>query len=333
MPAILFTEEAKSFLENKSYLLSTPNVVSLGFSNEEVDGKETEGKIFRVGVIKKLPKENIKDPDIFIPKFFEHTRNSNDEEVVIPVIIVEEGELVWNYRGDEPENQFPADQPANPFSVEPEPPYKGASLIKNAALKEVGCLGANALYEGSYRLLSAAHVLTKFNRDYIGTQILVGDKNGNMVEIGATVTDQVDAVVYDTPTETPEYATQDLAWAIITPQEGSPEIKELGLPEIIRKINPGECVKYYGGYSMDCEEHVKVTDIMVRMRLTMKTHSGNTIKYVYFKDVCRMEPLHPYLGEGDSGTAILAQSDNALLGILMSKGSISGAYYFCKLML
>ena len=94
MAAILSTEEAKSFLESKRHLLSTPNVVSLGFSNEKVDGKKTGGKIFRVGVIKKLPKESIQHPDVFIPKFFEQTRNSSNEKVVIPVIIVEEGELV-----------------------------------------------------------------------------------------------------------------------------------------------------------------------------------------------------------------------------------------------
>ncbi len=323
MTAILSTEEAKYFLKSKRHLLSTPNVVSLGFSNEKVDGNKTGGKIFRVGVIKKLPKESIKHPDIFIPKFFEHTLNSSNEKVTIPVIIVEEGELVCSLHDVKTAKAGPRN----------EPPYKGASLIKNAALTGQGCLGANAQYEGSCRLLSAAHVLTKFDRDYIGKQILVENEKGEAAEIGATVTDQVDVVLYDTPTEPqPVYAKQDLAWANITKDRGSPEIMEIGTAGSIRKINPGEHVKYYGGRSLDLRENVEVEDIMATMKLRVITPSGST-KYGYFEDVCRMEPLMSFLNSGDSGTAIVAQSDNALLGILMTRSSVPGTYYFCKLML
>ena len=95
MAAMLSTEEAKSFLKSKRYLLSTPNVVSLGFRNEKLDGeKKGRGKIFRVGVIKKLSQDSIKHPDIFIPKFFEHAVTGSDEKVAIPVKVVEEGEIV-----------------------------------------------------------------------------------------------------------------------------------------------------------------------------------------------------------------------------------------------
>ena len=89
MAPILSTEEIKSFLESKRHLLSTPNIVSLGF----IDDEETGGKIFRVGVIKKQPKESIKHPDIFIPKYFEHARDNSNELMAIPVKVVEEGEL------------------------------------------------------------------------------------------------------------------------------------------------------------------------------------------------------------------------------------------------
>ena len=93
------------------------------------------------------------------------------------------------------------------------PPYKGGSLIITADLNLRGCLGANAQYKGSYRLLSAAHVLTAFDRYYVGKNVLVENEEGDYVEIGATVTDQVDVVLYDTPNEpSPVYAKQDLAW-------------------------------------------------------------------------------------------------------------------------
>ena len=94
MAATLSTKEAKRFTESKRHLLSTPNVVSLAFSYEKVGGEKTGRKIFRVGVIKKLPKEGIKHSDIFIPKSFEHTLAGSDKKVIIPVKIVEDGELV-----------------------------------------------------------------------------------------------------------------------------------------------------------------------------------------------------------------------------------------------
>jgi hypothetical protein len=161
----------------------------------------------------------------------------------------------------------------------------------------------------------------------------VQNEEEDWVEIGATVTDQVEVVLYDTSTESqPVYAKQDLAWANITTERGSPEIIQIGTAGSIRKINPGEHVKYYGGYSMDLGDNVEVEDIMATTKVRVITPSGST-KYGYFEDVCRIKPLMSFLNSGDSGTAIVAQSDNALLGILMTRSSVPGTYYFCKLML
>ena len=89
-------------------------------------------------------------------------------------------------------------------------------MIRNAGLNLRGCPGANVQYAGGYRLLSAAHVLTKFDRNYIGKQISVLD-GSQWVDIGATVTaDQVDVVLYDSSTvPDPVRAKQDLAWTNI----------------------------------------------------------------------------------------------------------------------
>ena len=318
MAPSLSTEEARSFLTSKRHLLSTPSVVSLGFIDEKVDGKKTGGKIFRVGVIKKLGKEDITHPDIFIPKFFEHTSKRRNGIVTIPVDVVEEGELVFSHGNENKKRNSP-------------PPYKGGSLIITADLNLQGCLGANAQYKGSYRLLSAAHVLTAFDRYYVGKKVLVENEEGDYVEIGATVTDQVDVVLYDTPNEpSPVYAKQDLAWANITEQEGSPEIEEIGLPSNIRKVVANELVKYYAGKTGDLGSEVQVEDTMAMTKIRTKTSSGST-KYAYFEDVCRTASFQCFMAPGDSGTAIVAESDNALLGITMSASSSSGTCYFSKL--
>ena len=319
MAPILSTEEAKSFLKSKRYLLSTPNVVSLGFINEKIDGNKTGAKIFRVGVIKKQSKENIKDPDTFVPKFFKHSKSNCNEVVHIPVKVVEEGELESLMSGRD----------ANPRN---DAPYKGATLIQAARFKQIGCLGANAQYEGSYRLLSAAHVLTMFCPDYIGNEILVQNNEGKFVKIDATVSGHAQVALYNTLGEPhPEYARQDLAWADITAREGSPEIEEMTeIPNAIRSVEDGERVKYYGGHSTERGNNVEVEDIMAWARIKFFIPSAG-IKYGYFRDVCRFDLNDSRLDEGDSGTAIVAENDNALLGILIAKANSS--YYFCKLKL
>ena len=323
MAGMLSTEETKSFLRSKRYLLSTPNVVSLGFTNEMLDGKKTERKIFRVGVIKKLSGDSIEKPDIFIPKFFEHAVTGSDEMVTIPVDVVEEGEIVAKVT--EPVN--PQGEQVLTIYAAKAAPYQGGSLIKNASLDIKGCLGANAEYKGTYRLLSAAHVLTNFDRQYIGKQVLL--MNGSQwVNIGATVTGQVNVSLYDASTVCyPVFAKQDLAWANITTDRGSPTIIEIGLPTGIRKIEADEEVKFFAGNTEAPETGVQVDDIIAEMKLAVRTPSGET-KYAYFEDVCRINGAIA-VGPGDSGTAIVAENDNALLGILISTSLASS--YFCKL--
>ena len=150
-------------------------------------------------------------------------------------------------------------------------------MIKNASLDQVGCLGANTEYGGTYRLLSAAHVLTNFDRNYIGEQISV--TNGwQWVDIGATVTDQVDVDLYDSSTvPDPVFAKQDLAWANITPDRGSPAIIEIGTPGDIRGIKDDEKVKFFAGRTEALETGVQVDDIYIQyaeMKLGVGTPSG-----------------------------------------------------------
>ena len=316
---MLSDAEAKSFLKSKRYLLFTPNVVSLEMSDEELDGKTTGGKIFRVGVIKKQHEDNIKDPDIFIPKSYEHTKSNSNEAIRIPVKIVQEGELVClsaRRDGAIPRNDAP---------------YEGASLIQVDSL-EYGCLGANIQYQNSYRLLSAAHVLTKFDRNYIGHEIKVRNREGDYVEIGVTVTDQVDVVLYNTPEQEDqqiEFAKQDLAWADIGRSKGSPNIEYIGIPKGIRSPKSGELVKYCAGYSGEIRDRVKVQNIFAHVKV--KFFEENEQMFAFFEDVCRI--IHP--GEpmmhGDSGTAIVSE-DEYLVGILIAMVEPSNkTFYFCKL--
>jgi len=322
------TEEAKRFTESKRHLLSTPNVVSLAFVDEKVNGKKTGRKIFRVGVINKLPKESIIHPDVFIPKYFEHTLADRDRKVIIPVKVVEDGELVAT--GDRPGARAEGGLYMSPDSPAV-PPYKGGLMIKNSQIPEThGCLGANAIYRGTYRLLSAAHVLTKFDRNYLGKEILVQHKHSIYVPMGVKVTDQVDVQVYESPTvNNPVRANQDLAWADITPERGSGDIIEIGEPRPIRAIVADERVKLYAGCRGYIVDDIEVTDINAQVKMCFENPAGHK-RYVFFQEVCLVEDS-VHVDQGDSGSAIVAESDTHLLGILFAHTKKSNCSYFCKL--
>ncbi len=52
-------------MEEYDHWLSTPNVVSIAYCK----GKTTGCKVLRVGVIKKLPQEQVVSPDMVIPQY------------------------------------------------------------------------------------------------------------------------------------------------------------------------------------------------------------------------------------------------------------------------
>ena len=117
----------------------------------------------------------------------------------------------------------------------------------------------------------------------------------------------------------------------ISPDRGSSAITDIGTPGGIREIKGDEKVKFYTGETGKVERDVAVDDIYAEIKLKVETPSGAT-KYAYFEDVCRIE--QPNLaGSGDSGTAMVAEDDNALLGILFSINSMFLTACFCKLQL
>lgn len=303
--------QAKSFLKSKHYLLSTPNVVSLGFIDEKFDGRKTGRKIFRVGVTKKKSKENIKDPDIFVPKFFEYTKSHSNEVVHIPVKIVEEGVL----------ELLISDGKADPVK---NAPRKGASLIRSAPLEDAGCLEADVQHQGSYQLLSTPYVLTRYDHGQGGNEILTQNNEEEYVNTATGVTGQADVVLYKTPTENdPFFTKQGLVSINATEYEGSPKLKDIGTQTRIRRVRKGE-----RGYFEDIGRNVEVEDIAASTILKVSLPDG--IKYAYFTDVCRVNPEELPLNNGDSDSAIVAEDENALLGILIAKSN-SSTYYFCNL--
>ena len=305
----LSASDAKRLIKSHHYLLSTPNVVSLSYRDEKKGGEKTGQKALHVGVIKKLNSQDIVKPDVLLPKFVSF-ETEDKKKVEIRVRVIEEGEIVALAGGT---------------------PYKGGSQIIVAMVLKRGTLGVNTQYKEKYCLLSAAHVLTNFNSiSNVEWSIFArSDSFDKLANTGATVTGQVPVVLYNSSSEpNPTYAKQDLAWANITEEQGSSEIKGIGKVGPIRNPVLNEKAKFYGGRLEYLFEDLVVEDISASVILKVQV-DGET-KYGYFEDVAVISLPGPFPVRGDSGAAIIAERDNNIIGILMGRGSIFHAY-FCKL--
>ena len=296
--------EAKDLLERYKYLLSTPSVVSLSYSSEKKEGKKTGRYVLHVGVIKKLSAKEIKAPDVLLGKTVVYKTLA--KEVDVPVQIVEEGVI----------------QALSP-------PWKGGSQVNTTGVNVEGTLGVNTQYKGKYRLLSAAHVLTLHDRANIGKAINVRTLPYDQYQpMGTTVEGQVDVTLYASSTEPkPVYAKQDLAWATVTQQQGSPDIIGIGAVKGIRDPIEDEKVQFYGAASQELQSDIVVDDTSTTTKVAVKV--GSDTKYAYYEDVCRLDITNADAAPGDSGSAMIGQSDKAIVGILMSTSLVYA--YFCKI--
>ncbi len=294
-------------MEQYAYWVSTPNVVSIDYSEETTPGLE----VLRVGVIKKLPREQVVHPDIEIPQYV--LFQTPKERVKVFVEQVEEGPIV-------------------PLGA----PYPGGSHLKTDGLSTYGCAAATVTFMGESRLLSAAHVLTNFDPKNIGRKIYLRSYNYDKVdswERAGVVSGQIGVECYLTDREChPTRATQDLAWAEVDDEVVLPQhIEAIGeVAENTRVPTKGEKVKIFAGESGEKfpnkEEQPKVASTKAVTTIGFQ----DPTRYVYFKDVCRLKCSAGLL-PGDSGSAIVGE-DNAIIGLLFAGSETTlGSYYFCKI--
>ncbi len=285
-------------MKQYSHWLSIPNVVSLAYCEETTPGRD----VLRVGVIKKLP-QNI------IPQGVEF--ETPKERVKVFVEQVEEGPIV-------------------PLGA----PYPGGSHLKTDGFSTYGCAAATVTFRGERRLLSAAHVLTNFDEDNIGKKIYLRSRFGDKWEEAGVVSGHINVKCYPTDNErAPEKATQDLAWANVNDKLAEPQcIEWIGeVAKNVRAPRKKEKAKIFGGVSgsklptRDPPGKVNVASTQTLAKVCM----GPT-RYVYFEDVCLLK-CDATLAPGDSGSAIVGEEDNAIIGLLISGSKIFGNYYFCKI--
>ena len=300
----LSASDSKKLTDCYRHYLSIPNIVSISYCDEKKRDQKTGRKVLCFGVVKKLKCEDIGAPNVLLPKSVPF-ETEHKFKIEVPVQVVEEGEIVALNA-----------------------PYKGGSSIKTETIDAKGTLGVNTYYKGVYRLLSGAHVLTQFDESNIGKKVLASSDGEHFEDTIATVTGQVKVVLYDKPAQpAPVYAKQDLAWANITEEKGSPEIKEIGHVGGIRDPVLKELVQFYGGESEDLSKDLEILDVSAKLAVRFMINGAT--KYGFFEDVVKFDLTQAAPLPGDSGSAIIAQRDKAIVGILMSSSMFYG--YFTKL--
>lgn len=294
----LSRSEVASLLDANKFtrrLLSTPNVVSMSYTDEVKKGEKTGKKVLQVGVIKKLNKHEVKRPDIRLPK-----EVLLGQELAVPVQVVEEGELQLFNR------------------------YSGGAQLKVFRGQKIayGTLGARDKERNHYRILSCAHVLTQFKEENIGIPISVAHPGEEPVyeDIGWRVGGQ--AKVKRTRWRKRLLVRQDLAWADVKKNEVSSHVFKIGRVSGKQRPVVGRTVKICGGYSGSLVTGAKIANT----NATTSYNSGA----VEFKNLCYIEGTHGFI-DGDSGSAVIDEETNALVGIFM--GATNIRTYFSAIVL
>ena len=194
----------------------------------------------------------------------------------------------------------------------------------------IGVLGVNITYQGKYRTLSNAHVLTRFDPKGIGNMIRYRSNPSVPFRQLFPVTGQVAVTYYtDCNQPNPVFNVMDIAWGDVTNSAlVSTTINAVGGVSIqpsgaVRAPKSGEEFML-GNYRL--YKSAKITSLIARFRSKTFDSSGATI-YSWWENGIAF--TNPGAGSGDSGTAMVASSDKAVIGLF--KGFSPTRAYGCPI--
>lgn len=205
-------------------------------------------------------------------------------------------------------------------------PAKGGWGVRTTPLGQ-GTLGVNITYQGTYRLLSCAHVLTCYDPALVGTMIYQPARIDPAAAL-VPVTGQVAVTHYtDRNQANPVHNVSDVAYGDITAQLGDPEIEMVGLPAGLRAPDPNTDVDVQLCGLNSGFQGFQIEDFGVRYRSPGVDSAGSEI-FTWWRDGMR----YAHFGgtrPGDSGAAIVADHDSRVIGLHRAGSAAYG--YACPL--
>lgn len=291
--ATMTTAEINEFLFQFRPLLSRSDVVSIDVRHKITCGKRTGDLALVVGVVTKLPRRAMAAA-VRIP---DRVRARTSRGIVeLPTDVVEEGVI--------------------------RALAQGGDVVQTQGLARNGSLGVNIMYQGVYRLLSCAHVLTAFDPQLVGAMIkYAADELGPFQDL-VPVSGQMAVTYYNNKNEhNPAYNVFDLAWADITQAQGDPAIKQIGIPAGIRAPVLNEQVQVYGAISQSLQT-TTVTSVTDQYVVKSQSSTGQDI-YTWWQSGIGLDALVAAFLPGDSGSAVVATADNMVVGLLANIGLVT----------
>ncbi|WP_341835485.1 hypothetical protein WJU16_21640 [Chitinophaga pollutisoli] len=261
------------------------NVVGIYAGVKKKNGKKTgEWSIVMHVQQKKSADRLALDKDTPIPPFIElpiAQRDGGTEMVKVPTDVQEVGLF-----SDDPDPLY-----TNPY--ERMRPCPGGYCVQPQGLNQRGTLGANITINGQYRMISCNHVLS-VNGQY--TQIYQPDTTNNLNFLCPVSGFEF---MYTYPTNDvfdPMYNDTDLAWCNITPQDGAPNVAEIGTPVGFADPVVDEEVKYFGSFTGLNETNLASTTYLGIMKVF-----GN--RYAWFQNMIVLTDNVQMAG--DSGSVLI----------------------------
>ncbi|GAL86048.1 hypothetical protein CbC4_1039 [Sporocytophaga myxococcoides] len=301
----LSREDIEPILEKLQNWLSNTNIVGMYIGKKRIAGLNTGQWAVVVHVIQKKQLSDLNKDD-FIPTSVEfpmpipgggYINESVPTDVVESGPVVEQGSLD-NYKR----------------------PCPGGFQVEGEAVGLVGTLGVNIEYQGTYRLLSCNHVLSKNGQaqNYVYQPVDSLWKWNGLADVSG----YIPLTLYPNRNEpNPEFNEQDLAWCDIDPTLGAPNIYYLGVPKGIRKPKVGERIRLVGAKTGS----VQTANIQ---SITFRCASNfcNTGQWAFYKNLIQLDQVITV--SGDSGAAYMAD-DGYIVGLHMAADSLNS--YGCML--
>ena len=196
---------------------------------------------------------------------------------------------------------------------------------------QTGILGVNITYQGKYRTLSNAHIFTDFDQNGIGRMIMYRQSSYESFKNLFPVTGQIPVTYYTNQNQpNPTHNIMDVAWGDVTDSAlVSRTIKAVDGHAIqtsdkVRAPKDGE--KFQVGNYRFYKNNNQITSLVISYRSQGFNSSGATI-YTWWKN--GIAYANPGLGSGDSGTAMVATSNIAVIGLHRASSTTTG--YGCPI--
>jgi hypothetical protein len=288
-------EQIESLAKSYSHWLSDPNIHGIFVEEKQAGGKGTGALAIVVHVSEK--KATLSDTDTPIPPRVELHAQAADGTVSIeqvPTDVVE----------SEPPRLLALDG-----RIRPAPGGYEISVPSSLLDERPGTLGVNIVWQGTFRLLTNNHVISA-NGNVGGTvyqpaQDVITDNSL------ATVTSYLPVVTYANRSQpNPVFNQYDIAWCDISTTLGATNIAEIGVPTGIRAPTAGEAVKWIGAATGQVQS---TTINTLSGQLVLEFTSG---QWAFFNNVITFNGGSSQ--QGDSGAAIMATSDNQIIGLIFA---------------